>query len=481
MSVLKFDLIVIGSGPGGYKSAITAAQLGAKVALVEKQRYGGNCLNQGCIPKKTLLHLANLIDDVNALNGCGINGTVTADFHDAMQHTKQVVNDIRNNFPTWLKRLGTRMFQGSASFQDEQHIVIDSDNTEQQQVLSAAKIILATGSHPKALAGTDVDGERIIYSSHFMNTLERLPESILFIGGGTIGTELGFLLHQFGSRVTVVEHSDRLLNMPNIPERASQLIERKFSSIGIEVKKNLSVSSSKLAGNSVAVTFTDGSHADYDMVLVAIGRTPSTTNLKLENTAVRLDENGYIITNKHLETNQSGIYAIGDITHGPMTANAALHDGKVAASNAVHGNHLQFNYHAVPMVIDSALEIAAVGLTEELAEAAGFEPDVARGNFIGSPKARGRQDYEGFIEVVHDEETGQMLGGCIVGPEAGEQIQMLTAACQSPRGLWLFTDINYSHPSWCEELEHAIYPHTSQFSRSGKDVFRPGIYAVQDK
>ena len=118
---------------------------------------------------------------------------------------------------------------------------------------------------------------------------------------------------------------------------------------------------------------------------------------------------------------------------------------------------------------------------EEMAEDAGFEPDVARGNFMGSPKARGRQDYEGFIEVVHDEETGQMLGGCIVGTEAGEQIQMLTAACQSPRGLWLFTDINYSHPSWCEELEHAIYPYTSQFSQSDKELFQPGIYAAHNR
>ena len=163
-----------------------------------------------------------------------------------------------------------------------------------------------------------------------------------------------------------------------------------------------------------------------------------------------------------------------------MTANAALHDAKIAATNVIKGNHEKRNYHRVPVVIDSALEIAAVGLTEERGEEAGFEADVARANYAGSAKALGRNDYEGFVEVVHDEETGQMLGGCIVGPEAGEQIQMMTAACQSPRGLWFLKDISYSHPSWCEELENAVDPYTSEFLQSGKAIFRPGIYAIND-
>lgn len=481
MSTDTYDIIVIGSGPGGYKAAITAAQLGARVAIIERERFGGICLNQGCIPKKTLLHLANLIDDVNALDGLGINGKVTGDFPAAQRHTKQVVTGIRSNFPSWLERLGIELYQGTAYIRDAQHVEVRSDEHESPTTLTGNRMILATGSQPREHACCSVDGTHIITSAHFMNSMDKLPESILFVGGGTIGTELSFLLHQFGSRVSIVEHASRLLNMPNIPERASRLIERKFASLGIDVRKNDSVISSKIRDGKVHIRFLDNSEASYEKVLIAIGRKPNTHNLGLENVNIRIDKNGYIITNKYLETDEPGIYAIGDITPGPMTANAALHDGKVAATNAVRGNQLSHNYHAVPIVIDSALEIAAVGLTEKQAENAGFEPDVARGNFTGSPKARGRQDYEGFIEVVHDEETGQMLGGCIVGPEAGEQIQMLTAACQSPRGLWLFTDINYSHPSWCEELEHAIYPYTSQFTTSGKEVFRPGIYAVHDK
>jgi dihydrolipoamide dehydrogenase len=159
-----------------------------------------------------------------------------------------------------------------------------------------------------------------------------------------------------------------------------------------------------------------------------------------------------------------------------MTANAALHDAKVAVANAINGNEFHTNYHKVPVVINSAFEIAAVGLTEDQAEAAGFTPDVARASFGGSGKARAHHDFEGFIEVVHDEESGQLLGGCIVGPEAGEQIHMMTAACQSERGLWFFKDLSYSHPSWCEELETAIDPYTSAYSKSHSEVV-PGIYA----
>jgi dihydrolipoamide dehydrogenase len=480
MGTQRFDLVIIGSGPGGYKAAITAAQLGARVALIEKNLPGGTCLNRGCIPKKTLVHLANLIDDVKALNGCGINGTIVGDFPAALNHKDRVVSDIRNNFPVWLKRLGVRVFQGNAQLLDPRTVEVALEDESGRETLHSDRIIIATGSRPRRHPACPVDGERILDSSHFMSRLRSLPESILCVGGGTIGTEFGYLLHQFGSRVTLIDHADRLLNMPNIPERASDILERKLGRLGIQVHKNISVANGHITDNGVDVTFTDGSRGTYERVLVAIGREPVTEDIGLAEAGVLVHANGYVVTNEHLETTAPGIYAVGDVKMGPCTANAALHDGKIAASNAINGNHLRTNYHLVPIVIDSALEIAAVGLTEEQAEDAGFEPDVARGNFQGSPKARGRQDYEGFIEVVHDEETGQMLGGCIVGPEAGEQIQMLTAACQSPRGLWLFTDINYSHPSWCEELEHAINPYTNDFVRSGKEVFRPGIYATQD-
>jgi len=480
MSLNKFDIIIIGSGPGGYKAAITAAQLGSRVALIESRQQGGTCLNKGCIPKNTLLHLAKLIEDVNQLNGKGINGTISGDFSGALQYKEEVVSQIRDNFPVWLRRLGVHQLSGHARFVDSRTIRIDSD-TGEQKTITANHVIIATGSHERKHPDIETDGNRILNSYDFLTHLDQLPASILMVGGGAIGTEFGFLLHQYGSRVTIAEQSSRLLNKTNIPERASMMLERKFKRLGVEIRKNTNVLTAVARKKDVEVSFSNGEKQHFDYVLVAIGREPNTADMGLENTDIVLDDNGFITSNQNLETSVAGIFAVGDVSAGPMTANAALHDGKVAATNAVGSTRLTSNYHIVPIVIDTALEIAAVGLTEEMAESAGFEPDVARGNFSASPKARGRQDTEGFIEVVHDEETGQMLGGCIVGSEAGEQIQMLTAACQSPRGLWLFTDINYSHPSWCEELEHAIYPYTNAFSESGKDIFHPGIYATRNK
>lgn len=476
---MHFDLIVIGSGPGGYKAALTAAHLGARVALVEKAAPGGTCLNQGCVPKKALLHLASLIEDFNSLQGRGLLGELHGDFRAALAHKDQVIVGIRDNFPVWLRRLGIQVLSGHGQFYGRTAEGYDLDVTNNGAVerISAPHIIIATGSIPREHPACPTDGKRVLHSGHFMTTSQDRPASVLFVGGGAIGVELGFLLHQFGARVTIAESAERLLDKSCLPERASQVLERKFDRLGIAVRKNVTVARCVAEAHTLRVRFTDDHEAEYERIIVAIGRTPATAGLGLENVGVTVNALGFIETDANLETTAPGVYAVGDVKPGPMTANAALHDAKIAATNALNGNHARPNYNQVPMVIDSALEIAAVGLTEERAEAAGFSAEVARTNFGSSAKARARNDYEGFIEVVHDGETGQLLGGCIVGAEAGEQIHLLAAACQSERGLWFFTDMNYSHPSWTEELENAIDPYTAAFTRSGKEVFRPGIYS----
>lgn len=481
---MNFDLIVIGSGPGGYKAALTAAHLGAKVALVEKALPGGTCLNQGCIPKKTLLHLATLIEDVNNLQDRGLVGRVHGDFHAAVAHKNAVVSGIRDNFAVWLRRLGVQVFAAEARLLGGQRVALrpgshGAAHAEVPHTLQAGRIILAAGSAPRQLDTCPTDGERILNSRDFMLSLTQLPESVLCIGGGAVGVELGFLLHQFGSRVCIVEQRNRLLDRPRLPERASAMLERKFARVGIEVRKNARVSDYAVARDGINVNLSDGFSGTFEKILVAVGRQPQVDGLGLREAGVVVNAEGFVQVSEYLETSAAGIYAIGDMKPGPMTANAALHDAKVAAGNAINGNLMRANYHKVPLVIDSALEIAAVGLTEDLAEAAGFEPDVALASLGGSGKARARHDYEGFIEVVHDAETGQLLGGCIVGPEAGEQIHMLAAACQSARGLWFLRDMSYSHPSWCEELETAVDPYAAALTRSEKTIFTPGIFAGQ--
>lgn len=478
---MNFDLIVIGSGPGGYKAAVSAAHQGARVALVERDLPGGNCLNRGCIPKKTLVYLASLLEDVANLQGRGIVGSVRGDYTAAVAHKDEVIAGIRGNFGFWLKRLGVRVFRADARLLAGHRVKLaplaGDASSELPGELTAPRIIIAAGSVPRELDGCAADGERILDSAQFMRSLRKCPDSVLFVGGGTIGVELAYLMHQFGARTCIVEQADRLLDKQNIPEHVSGVLERKLARLAIEVRKRAAVAEWRAEPHGVAVTFGDGSADHFERVVVAVGRRPRTDALGLGEAGVATDANGFIRVSEYLETSVPGIYAVGDVKPGPMTANAALHDAKVAAANALSGNHLRPNYHKVPIVINSALEIAAVGLTEDMAEAAGFEADVARSTFGGSGKARAHHDTEGFIEVVHDAETGQLLGGCIVGPEAGEQIHLLAAACQSARGLWFFKDMSYSHPSWCEELETAVDPYTSAFSRSGKEIFERGIFA----
>lgn len=478
---MQFDLLVIGSGPGGYKAALTAAHWGARVALVERELPGGTCLNRGCVPKKALLHLATLIEDINNLQGRGLSGTTHGDFRAAIEHKNSVVAGIRENFPFWLRRLGVQVLTGSARClraTTSGGYEIEVRTADSLDVIGADRIIVATGSTPRALASCPVEGERILHSGHFMARVMDRPESVLLVGGGAVGTELGYLFHQFGSRVTIAESGERLLNKAHLPERASHALERKFARIGVRVRTGLTVAATRPLADGIEVNFSDGSREQFSHVVVAVGREPASRDLGLADVGVAVTADGFIETNEYLETSARGIYAVGDVKPGPMTANAALHDAKIAATNAIKGNQTPTNYNQVPIVIDSALEIAAVGLTEERAEAAGFSADVAHTSFGSSAKARARNDCEGFIEVVHDSETGQLLGGCIVGAEAGEQIHMMAAACQSERGLWFFTDMNYSHPSWTEELQNTIDPYTVAFTRSGRDLFRPGIYNI---
>jgi dihydrolipoamide dehydrogenase len=478
---MRVDLAVIGSGPGGYRAAIAAAHLGAKVALIERAEPGGNCLNRGCIPTKTLVHLASLIEDAEALAGRGLAGELRGDFGAAMSHKDEVVATIRAGFAYWLERLGIAALSGSARFvrgAPDLALSVDTPDGGPPRTIEARRVIVATGSRPRRLRGCATDGSHVLDSRDFLTRLHELPGSVLFVGGGPIGVELGYFAHAFGARVTIAERGDRLLGCSPLSDRAAQALQRKLERIGVEIRFDTGVTAARVDGARVGVTFDDGTGASFDKVVVAVGREPCTEALGLDAAGVELTPGGFIRTSPHLETSAAGVYAIGDAKPGPMTANGALHDAKIAAANAVGGNRLRANYLKVPFVVHSALEIAAVGFDEDTAEEAGFEPDVARSSLRASGKARACHDYEGFIDVVHDAQTGQLLGGCIIGPEAGEQIHMLAAACQSERGMWFFKDMSYSHPSWCEELENAIDPYAAALDRSGRDLFSPGILAT---
>jgi len=469
---MALDLIVVGCGPAGYKAALGAARMGAAVAVVENGLPGGNCLNEGCIPTRALLHPAMLIEDVNALAGRGLVGAVHGDFAAAVRHKDAVVASLRDGLPGAMQRLGIRLLRGAARLEAPGRVRVGD------QVLEADRIVVASGSQPRALAQCPFDGRVVVSSREFYSTLAVLPERVLCVGGGAVGVEAAYLARQYGARVTVIEQGPRLLpHYARVPEHVADLLEARLERLGVDVRTEARVVACRAQDGRARVAFDDGSEDEFGLVLVAVGRAPNTAGLGLEDLGASFTPSGQVRTDAFLQTGAPGVYAAGDVRDGPMTANAALYDGKLVVENALGGERTRANYFKVPFVVNSALEIATVGLTEAQAEGAGFAPRVAHASFGASGKARARHDYDGFIEVVHDLETGQLLGGCIVGPEAGEQILLLGAACRSDRGLWFLKDLSYSHPSWCEELERAIDPYAATLARDAENLFRPGIHA----
>ncbi len=475
MAAPRYDLVVIGSGPAGFKAALGAAQRGAKVAVIEHRLPGGTCLNEGCIPSRALHYPAALVEDVVALAEHGIVGKIRGDFGAAAREKDKTVAGLRRGVPAALKRLGAVLIEARASFAGPGYVRLEN-GAGIPELVEGEQFMIATGSRPRPLAGFQPDGKVVIGSHEFFCGLEALPRRVLCVGGGAIGVEAAYIARQFGAEVTLAERESRLLPTARVPEHVADLLQSRLERMGVEVITGSAPKSCRVLGTTAQVQFADGER-EFDLVLVAVGRVPNAEGLELQTIGARLDEHGAIRVDEYLATDATAVYAIGDVRGGLMTATAAMYDAKIAVQNAFTDERMRANYFKVPFAVTSAIEFASVGLTEQQAEAAGFAPRVARTSFGASGKARARHDYEGFIEVVHDRETGQLLGGCIVGPEAGEQIQLLGAACQSQRGLWLLKDLNYSHPSWSEEMETAIAPYIASLSGSIEGLYRPGIHA----
>ncbi len=341
---MPLDLIVIGCGPAGYKAAAGAARLGAAVAIVESGTPGGNCLNEGCIPTRALLHPAMLIEDCNALTGRGLVGSPRADFAAAVRHKDAVVAALRDGLPGAMRRLGIRMLRGAARFEAPGKVRVGDGET-----LEAPRVVVATGSRPRVLAECPFDGKVVLSSREFFSTLNRLPDSVLCVGGGAVGVEAAYLARQYGARVTLVEREPRLLPAARVPEHVADLLEARLERLGVELRTGARVAACRVQGERAHVTFDDGSAADYGLVLVAVGREPNSSGLGLEQIGVRLSEAGQLRTDALLETDAPGVYAAGDVRDGPMTANAALYDAKLVVANALGGERLRANYFKVPV------------------------------------------------------------------------------------------------------------------------------------
>jgi dihydrolipoamide dehydrogenase len=417
---MKFDLAIIGAGPGGYVAAIRASQLGKKVAIIEKEHLGGVCLNWGCIPTKALLRSAEVMHLINTADNFGIKvEKATPDIKKIVERSRNVASQLSGGIKALLKKHKVTVFEGEAKILKPKAIQI---NGTKRESIEAENIIIATGAKARTLKDVPV-GERIWTAKQAM-TPEFMPKSLLVIGSGAIGIEFASFYNIFGANVTVIEMQNRIL--PNEDIEISTLAQKQFEKHGMKFHLN-SASAIKVQKDCVEVTITkDGKTAEnlkVDAVIVAIGIEGNTANLGLENTKVKV-EKSQIVVDKWCETNEKGIYAIGDVAGAPWLAHKASHEGILAVEHMFEvKNAHPLNKNNIPGCTYSHPQIASIGLTEEKAKAAGHTLKVGKFPYRGNGKAIALGDAEGLIKTIFDAKTGELLGAHMIGAEVTELIQ----------------------------------------------------------
>ncbi|TPG59010.1 dihydrolipoyl dehydrogenase [Roseomonas nepalensis] len=448
-----FDLIVIGSGPGGYVCAIRAAQLGMKVACVEKREtLGGTCLNIGCIPSKALLQSSENFEEIAhkfADHGITVEG-IKLDLARMQARKGEVVSAnvkgveflFRKNKVTWLKGAGRITAPGKVEVAGETY--------------ETKNIVIATGSESVPLKGVEVDEKRIVTSTGALE-FESVPKHLVVIGGGVIGLELGSVWRRLGSEVTVIEFFDRLL--PGMDNEIAKNFERVLVKQGFQFKLGHKVTGATQgnAGVTLTVEPAKGGEAqsiEADAVLVAIGRRPYVAELGLEAVGVALDERGRVKTDAQFATNVPGIYAIGDVIAGAMLAHKAEDEG-VAVAEILAGQHGHVNYGAIPGIVYTWPEVASVGATEEELKAAGTAYKSGKFPFTANGRARAMGDTDGFVKILADKTTDRVLGAHILGPDAGHLIAEMVTAIEFGASAEDVARICHAHPTLSESVKEA--------------------------
>ncbi|WP_287416818.1 dihydrolipoyl dehydrogenase [Oceanithermus sp.] len=446
-----YDLIVIGTGPGGYHAAIRAAQLGLKVAAVEAGAVGGVCLNVGCIPTKALLHAAETLEHAAKAAEFGlVFAEPERDLAKMGKWRDKIVKKLTGGVASLLKGNGVELVKGFAKFTGPRELEVDGKKLE------ARKVIVATGSKPARLAGFEPDGERVLTSTEMLRVENGVPPRLLVIGGGVIGLEFASIYARLGSQVTVVEYTDQIL--PGSDPELVKLLARSLKKQGIAVKtatKAVGYEETK-SGLRVTVEPVAGGEPetlDADKILLAVGRVPVTEGLNLEAAGVRTDERGFVPTNEHMETNVPGVYAIGDVTRPPMLAHKAMKEGLVAAEHAA-GRAAAFDQQ-IPSVVYTQPEFASVGMTEAEAEKRGLKVRVGRFPFSASGRALTLQQTEGVIKVLADAENDVLLGVHILGPGASDLIAEATLALEMAATAGDLALTVHPHPTLAENLMEA--------------------------
>ena len=451
----KYDLAVLGAGPGGYVAAIRGAQLGAKVCVIEKEEVGGTCLNWGCIPTKALIASSRALEKVKSGKEYGfeIEGNVVSHFERIMARKGEVVKRQVKGIQALFKGYGVALYYGTGRLLD-QHVIDISNRDSTKSTIYADKIIIATGSKPSDIPGIAIDGKAVLSSNEAL-TLKEIPKNILIIGAGAIGCEFASIFHALGSEVIIVELLARAVPMED--QEISQTVERELKKKRIELYVNASVKSiDQGADGKVKVHLSDGTELEVEKVLVSVGRIFNVQNIGLEALGIAQGKRGEIKVNEKMETNRPGIYAIGDVVGGMMLAHVASREGIVAVENAL-GGHEIMDYSAVPSCIFFNPEIASVGLRERDAIAKKHGVKIGRFYMRGIGMAHALGELSGFIKVISDSDTDRILGVHMIGAHVTELIHEAVLAVQSSLTARHWAKTIHAHPTMSEALHEAIH------------------------
>lgn len=453
----SFQVVVIGSGPGGYVAAIRCAQLGFKTALIEKYNtLGGTCLNVGCIPSKALLDSSEHF--YNAAHSFAEHGielsNLKVNFAQMIARKNEVVSQTCAGVSGLMKKNGVEVFRGLGSFNGKGRINVTAEDGSKIE-LSYEKAIVATGSKPSGLPGIEPDKKRIITSTEALN-LKEIPSHLLVIGGGVIGLEMGSVYARLGSKVSIVEFADRLI--PGFDSAMSKDLTRVMKKLGAEVFTETRVTSVKNTGKQVVVTAENKKGESFEWkvpyCLVSVGRKPFTEGLNLDSVGLSIDEKGRIPVNEHLQTADPTIYAIGDVVRGAMLAHKAEEEGMLAAE-IIAGQQPHVNYLLIPNVVYTWPEVASVGHTEEELKALGRAYKVGSFPFRASGRARASMDLDGQVKVLADKGNDEILGVHIIGPRAADMIAEAVVAMEYRATAEDIARMSHAHPTYTESFREA--------------------------
>jgi dihydrolipoamide dehydrogenase len=458
----NYDVVIIGSGPGGYVAAIRCAQLGMKTALIEKYNsLGGTCLNVGCIPSKALLDSSEHFHNAKhtfATHGIKINEP-KVDLTQMMKRKEEVISQTVGGIDFLMKKNKIDTYTGVGSFADKNTIIIKG---EKEEKITTKNTIIATGSKPSSIPGIEIDKKRVISSTEAL-TLKEVPKHLIVIGGGVIGLELGSVYARLGAEVTVVEYMDSLI--PTMDAQLGKELKKVLKKQGFKLNLSHKVKEVKNLGDKVLVKAENKKgeivEMEGDYCLVSVGRKAYTAGLGLENAGVKVDDRGRVDVDSNLRTNVEGIYAIGDVVKGAMLAHKAEEEG-VFVAETIAGEKPHMDHNLIPGVVYTWPEVAAVGKTEEQLKAAGVEYKSGSFPFKASGRARASMDLDGFVKVLADKETDEILGVHMIGPRVADMIAEAVVAMEYRASAEDIARICHAHPTFTESFKEAALEATGK-------------------